>query len=547
MFTRSDGSFNEEEYNGAMALWEKRNGTLKEQELFWKTYDMSPTFAAFVDLQTEIENTDKLINGLEKDRKTAASKALVAMRKEAASFEVVSAAAEASGKRVSEYFNVLSQELPPYVSLITADAITTFEAADWKGGGEKAMAKLEKALKNAGIDDTTIELAKKSAMAFATEKGWATSGYTTATTIKDAVTKSNIPSKYREASRDALGAYLTGADWENGGQITVDGLQKAVKNSGPFVNTYSNAAARSIYGFLTGTYNGTGWSEAADKTIREMLMGADLNAIPLEYKNAARDALTAYVAGIDWKRGGKASASDIKTALVNAGVPESYAKEASKSAAKWINAQDWKNSGIVSGQNLAKGVNKGLSGVYINPMKATIQVGTTTESLGKVANNRIGAVKVKALSVPVVIPTTQQDIYNNINGKVHNVKVDPITIPVGFAHGRIRINVQDSAGNITDTRSATFAMGGYPRVGTMFVAGEAGAEFVGNINGRTGVASGQEITGIGDAVWSTGNTTATLLEEILVAVKEKNLTLSPSAALGRTVAQSQRLYARQTG
>lgn len=547
MFTRSDGSFNEEEYAGAMALWNNRNGTLAQQKLFWDTYENSATFRAFADLQIEIENTDKLINGLTKDRQIAASKALVAMRKEASSFEVVAAAAEASGSRIYDYFTKLSETLPPYVSLLTADAITKFEKADWAGGGDRAMAKLENALKNAGIDDATIEIAKQSAMAFATEKGWATSGYNTANKIKDAVSKSRIPDKYSQASRDAIGAYITGADWENGGQITVNGLQKAIKNSGPLVNTYSTAASRAIYGYLTGTYNGTGWSDAADETIRKMLMGADLKVIPPKYLNAARDALTAYVAGIDWKRGGNASAKDIMTALVNAGVPESYAKEASKSAARWINSQDWKNSGITSGQNLARGVNTGLSGVRINPMSATITVGTTTEYLGKVANNRIGAVKVNPMSVPVTIPTTQQDISNNINGKVHNVKVDPITIPVNFQHGRIRINTQDQWGNNTNTRTLTYASGGYPQVGTMFVAGEAGAEFVGNINGRTGVASGQEITGIGDAVWSTGNTTATLLEELIGVVRDKNLTLSPSAALGRTVAQSQRLYARQTG
>ena len=548
MFTRSDGSFNEEEYNGAMALWEKRNGTLKEQELFWKTYEMSPTFAAFVDLQTEIENTDKLINGLEKDRKTAASKALVAMRKEAASFEVVSAAAEASGKRVSEYFNVLSQELPPYVSLITADAITTFEAADWKGGGEKAMAKLEKALKNAGIDDTTIELAKKSAMAFATEKGWATSGYTTATTIKDAVNKSNIPSKYREASRDALGAYLTGADWENGGQITVDGLKKAIKDSGPLVNTYSTAAARSIYGFMTGTYNGKGWTDAADETIRKMLLGMDKSKIPITYINAANDALTAYIAGIDWKRGGKASATGIKDALIAAGVPETYAKQAAASAAKWINSQDWKKSGITTGQRLATGVNDGLSGVKLKEVKIKAGIGSTSSDITKAINEKIKYASPKAIQIPHSVPVTTQALTNEVNQKIAAVNrgVTPLSIPVRFQHGKIDITAR-YGNEATDTRTLTYASGGYPRVGTMFVAGEAGAEFVGNINGKTGVASGQEITGIGDAVWSTGGRTAGLLEELINVVRDKNLTLSPSAALGRTVAQSQRLYARQTG
>ena len=40
----------------------------------------------------------------------------------------------------------------------------------------------------------------------------------------------------------------------------------------------------------------------------------------------------------------------------------------------------------------------------------------------------------------------------------------------------------------------TMALGGYPSVGSLFIAGERGAELVGNINGRTGVANNDQIT-----------------------------------------------------
>ena len=60
---------------------------------------------------------------------------------------------------------------------------------------------------------------------------------------------------------------------------------------------------------------------------------------------------------------------------------------------------------------------------------------------------------------------------------------------------------------------AHYAEGGFPAQGSMFVAGEVPgqAEMVGNINGKTGVASGKEITGIADAVRDTGQTEAELL------------------------------------
>lgn len=90
--------------------------------------------------------------------------------------------------------------------------------------------------------------------------------------------------------------------------------------------------------------------------------------------------------------------------------------------------------------------------------------------------------------------------------------------------------------------------------GTLFLAGEVPgqAEMVGNINGKTGVASGKEITGISEAVYNTGETEAALLQEqnnLLrrLLAKSSQVTLAPNAAAGRWVAQSQQAYARATG
>lgn len=98
------------------------------------------------------------------------------------------------------------------------------------------------------------------------------------------------------------------------------------------------------------------------------------------------------------------------------------------------------------------------------------------------------------------------------------------------------------------------AEGGFPPQGSMFVAGEVPgqAEMVGTINGKTGVASGKEITGIADAVRDTGQTEAELLREqnnLLrrLLTKTGTVTLAPSAAAGRWVSQSQAAYARATG
>jgi hypothetical protein len=89
-------------------------------------------------------------------------------------------------------------------------------------------------------------------------------------------------------------------------------------------------------------------------------------------------------------------------------------------------------------------------------------------------------------------------------------------------------------------------------MGDLFIANEAGPELVGSINGRTAVASNQEITGISDAVRDTGETEAELLREqnrLLrqLLSKSNSVTLAPTAAAGRWVAQSQAAYARATG
>ena len=93
-----------------------------------------------------------------------------------------------------------------------------------------------------------------------------------------------------------------------------------------------------------------------------------------------------------------------------------------------------------------------------------------------------------------------------------------------------------------------YASGGFPDMGSVFVAGEVpgSAEMVGNINGRTGVASGEEITGIASAVYATGNEEADLLRQILGALRSGGNS-RPNAAFGRFASQSIALYKGVTG
>lgn len=117
-----------------------------------------------------------------------------------------------------------------------------------------------------------------------------------------------------------------------------------------------------------------------------------------------------------------------------------------------------------------------------------------------------------------------------------------------------------SGGGTTRFAMIKDAMGGFMKFanggltsslsqGTMYVAGEVPgqAEMVGNINGRTGVASGYEITGIRDAIIASGENEDRLLTRLISALERKQLVIAPSAQLGRVMAQSSRMYGAVTG
>lgn len=101
-------------------------------------------------------------------------------------------------------------------------------------------------------------------------------------------------------------------------------------------------------------------------------------------------------------------------------------------------------------------------------------------------------------------------------------------------------------GHITIPR---FANGGYPSVGSLFIAGEAGAEMVGSLNGKTAVASNGEITGIADAIRTTSGTEIELLRQqnvLLQGILEKEFGINKND-LFESVRTSAREYSGRTG
>ena len=93
-----------------------------------------------------------------------------------------------------------------------------------------------------------------------------------------------------------------------------------------------------------------------------------------------------------------------------------------------------------------------------------------------------------------------------------------------------------------------YAQGGWPELGQLFIANEAGPELVGTIGGNTAVANNDDIVqGIQGGVERANSEQNELLRQqnsILMQLLNKDLTISPSVGLGQVMARSAALYGR---
>lgn len=164
---------------------------------------------------------------------------------------------------------------------------------------------------------------------------------------------------------------------------------------------------------------------------------------------------------------------------------------------------------------------------------------------------------------------TLMDSIRNIDGMTAGVTINVSAdfSKVEEAREKIRKTKTDSIVDdlLFGSLDNQFADGGFPTMGQLFVAREAGPELVGTIGGRNAVANnGQIIAGIQAGVTNAMNgvlransssdkDTAEqnkLLREqnrLLQKIADKELSVSPSVALGRAVKRSQKMVEQVTG
>lgn len=118
------------------------------------------------------------------------------------------------------------------------------------------------------------------------------------------------------------------------------------------------------------------------------------------------------------------------------------------------------------------------------------------------------------------------------------------TINIDFAVQEREIKLKSSWGGMVI--GAAYASGGFPTIGDLFLANEAGPELVGTIGGRTAVASNNEITGISDTIRETSATTAALLAQ-LIAVSGNSTIKVGEKEFGEVVRDSLNYLSRTQG
>lgn len=176
----------------------------------------------------------------------------------------------------------------------------------------------------------------------------------------------------------------------------------------------------------------------------------------------------------------------------------------------------------------------------IGPIAAKMlgETWTNVESIGKVSVESFDEMMSKSSQASEFVKKSFDGIHEYLNKELSatpTVTYSYQNAPSGVSATN-RYNVQ------------MFAEGGFVTSGQLFVAREAGPEMVGSIGSHTAVANNDQIVaGIASGVREAESEQNALLRQqnsILAQLLSKELTISPSAALGQVVARSNALYAR---
>lgn len=287
----------------------------------------------------------------------------------------------------------------------------------------------------------------------------------------------------------------------------------------------------------------TGWDLLADDQKRK-LFNAMVKSIGFDAITLLKKSLNIPATDVVNVSGWETFSSAQKLQFVNS-LAKAYGSYEALNAAK--------NGGI----NVVNELNQGIRSQNPEVSSAAKELMTTLRAtIGK--NGKI--------FIPVSAESDPMGAYNVISGMASTLQSWArsylrIFIPVGVQSdgSSVETAVHDTknGGKMVALHNIPGAIleaeGGFPPMGSVFIAGEAGAELVGTINGRTGVANTDQIvTGIAEGVAAANSEQNALLRqqnELLRGILEKDASvrIGASAALGRVARQSLDMYGSLVG
>ena len=183
----------------------------------------------------------------------------------------------------------------------------------------------------------------------------------------------------------------------------------------------------------------------------------------------------------------------------------------------WFTSYKWEELGLTAKDGLVPAINNMNTEIYNN-------ISATWDNIYKYISSSIE--KIKGLT--------------NFEWSLPNIKVP---------HFEISGEFDLKSNKVPSIDVNYYAQGGFPQTGSLFYAGEAGAELLGTVGGKTTVAGGAEITGISDTIRQTSSEEIALLRQqnqLLQDILQKEFGISKND-LYKSVIQSDKEFRGITG
>ena len=405
-------------------------------------------------------------------------------------------------------FNQLKVTLTTIMTqTVTAIQTTWKPVYDWLNTNfaEKVKARFEK-LKQEVVDSMNKAVTETQTK-WKPMDSWFESNVFTPITNKVTNLKTRIVQAFTDAYRDVTNAWKPIGTWvEANVVVPITNKAATIKATltGAFTDAYKAVTEKWI---LIGN-----WFETNVVTVLSNKMTSLKTAMVGAFTSAVTDIETSLTAFMTWVQTNVVDVMSKKATAMKDDLKKAFNDALSDFKTGWGGLPDWINTNVVQpmkdkftkdapfkkvGEQMAKDFKSGLESVTMPTLEAKVDLKRGNWDKANATN---------ADAMKAWIGSTTVDSFLNLKKGdtwVDVPKSETVTITVNIKKGT---GVGDSIKKTLhdDFGIDLWAGGGFPPVGQLFIAREAGAELVGNIGGRTAVANNEQIvsgiaTGVRDA------------------------------------------------